>query len=78
MQLREVRVVACFEEYNCRAKRGLLTLHQHPESSILVWPVPLAQVLPHPQLIFPCKTWFFGIYFSFYYNVNYIVVGMNM
>jgi hypothetical protein len=23
-----------------------------------VWPVPLAQVLPHPQLIFPSKTWF--------------------
>jgi hypothetical protein len=22
----------------------------------LVWPVPLAQVLPHPQLIFPSKT----------------------
>jgi hypothetical protein len=27
-----------------------------------VWPVPLAQVLSHPQLIFPSKTWFFGIY----------------
>jgi len=26
-----------------------------------VWPVLLAQVLPHPQLIFPSKTWFFGI-----------------
>ncbi len=24
----------------------------------LVWPVPLAQVLPRPQLIFPSKTWF--------------------
>jgi hypothetical protein len=23
-----------------------------------VWPVPLAQVLPPPQLIFPSKTWF--------------------
>jgi hypothetical protein len=31
----------------------------------LVWPVPLAQVLPHPQLIFPSKTWFFGIYLNF-------------
>ncbi len=65
MQLREVRIVACFEEYNCRTKRGRLTLHQNAESSILVWPVPLAQVLPHPQLIFPSKTWFFGIYLNF-------------
>ncbi len=32
---------------------------------LLVWPVPLAQVLPRPQLIFPSKTWFFGIYLSF-------------
>jgi hypothetical protein len=31
----------------------------------LVWPVPLAQVLPHPQRIFPSKTWFFGIYLNF-------------
>jgi hypothetical protein len=31
----------------------------------LVWPVPLAQVLPCPQLIFPFKTWFFGIYLNF-------------
>jgi hypothetical protein len=30
-----------------------------------VRPVPLAQVLPHPQLIFPSKTRFFGIYFNF-------------
>ncbi len=30
---------------------------------LLVWP--LAQVLPPPQLIFPSKTWFFGIYLSF-------------
>ncbi len=27
--------------------------------------MPLAQVLPHPQLIFPSKTWFFGIYLNF-------------
>jgi len=26
---------------------------------LLVWPVPLAQVFPLPQLIFPFKTWFF-------------------
>jgi len=25
----------------------------------------LAQVLPHPQLIFPSKPWFFGIYLNF-------------
>jgi hypothetical protein len=30
-----------------------------------VWPVPLAQVLPRRQLIFPSKTWFFGIYLNF-------------
>jgi len=27
----------------------------------LVWPVPLAQVLPHPRLIFPSKTWNFSV-----------------
>ncbi len=27
-----------------------------------MWPVLLAQVLSHPQLIFPSKTWFFGIF----------------
>jgi hypothetical protein len=31
----------------------------------LVWPVLLARVLPLPQLISPCKTWFFGIYLNF-------------
>jgi hypothetical protein len=30
-----------------------------------VWPIPLAQVLPHPQLIFPSKTWFSGMYLNF-------------
>jgi hypothetical protein len=30
-----------------------------------VWPVPLAQVLPHPQLIFPSKTWVFWNLFEF-------------
>ncbi len=30
-----------------------------------VWHVPLAWVLPCPQLIFPSKTWFFGIYLIF-------------
>jgi len=33
---------------------------------LLVWPVPLAQVLPLPQLIFPSKTWSFGIYLNFH------------
>jgi hypothetical protein len=27
--------------------------------------MPLAQVLPCPQLIFPSKTWFLGIYLNF-------------
>jgi hypothetical protein len=31
----------------------------------LVWHVPLAQVLPRPQLIFPSKPWVFGIYLNF-------------
>ncbi len=30
-----------------------------------MWPVLLAQVLPRPQLKFPFKTWFFGIYLNF-------------
>ncbi len=30
-----------------------------------MWPVPLAQVLWRPQLIFSSKTWFFGIYLNF-------------
>jgi hypothetical protein len=28
-------------------------------SFVLVWPLPLAQVLSHPQLIFPSKTLLF-------------------
>ncbi len=31
-----------------------------------MWHVPLAQVLPRPQLIFLSKTWFFGIYLKFW------------
>ncbi len=31
----------------------------------IVWPVLLAQVLPHPQLVFPSKIWFLGIYLNF-------------
>ncbi len=30
-----------------------------------MWHVPLAQVLPHPQLIFPSKIWLFRIYLNF-------------
>jgi hypothetical protein len=30
-----------------------------------VWHVLLAQVLPRPQLIFPSKIWFSGIYLNF-------------
>jgi hypothetical protein len=32
----------------------------------LVWPMPLAQVLPCPQLIFPSKTWFFWNLLEFF------------
>jgi len=34
-----------------------------------VWPallVQMVQVLPDPQLLFPSKTWFFGIYLNFH------------
>ncbi len=34
----------------------------------LVWLVLLAQVLLHPQLIFPSKTWFFEIYLNFQWH----------
>jgi hypothetical protein len=34
-----------------------LLIENHLNQSLLVWPVPLAQVLPRPQLIFPSKTW---------------------
>ncbi len=43
-----------------------LTLNCPIFPCLLVWLVPLAQVLPHPQLIFPSKTWFFlGNLFEF-------------
>jgi hypothetical protein len=35
-----------------------------------VWPVPLAQVLSRPQLIFPSKSWLFGIYFNFHKSLK--------
>ncbi len=34
-------------------------------SYVLVWPLPLAQVLWHPQLIFPFKTLFLNFYLNF-------------
>jgi hypothetical protein len=37
---------------------------------LLVWPVPLAQVLPRLQLIFPSKIWFFGIYLNFQLQIS--------
>ncbi len=36
-----------------------------PPFTFIVWHVLLAQVLPRPQLTFPSKTWFFGIYLNF-------------
>ncbi len=48
-----------------------LTLHIYICLSILVWPVLLAQVLPHPQLIFPSKTWLFGIYLNFQWQKSF-------
>jgi hypothetical protein len=53
-------------------------------SYILVWHVPLAQVLPHPQLIFPSKTWFFGTYLKFSgrnhfkINISHILLNPNL
>jgi hypothetical protein len=47
---------------------NLITTKQNKLPSFidrLVWPMPLAQVLPCFQLIFPFKTWFFGIYLNF-------------
>jgi len=41
------------------------TLTNYVVESTLVWPVPVAQVLSRPQLIFPSKTWFLGIYLNF-------------
>jgi hypothetical protein len=35
-----------------------------------VWPVPLAQVLSCPQLIFPSKSWLFGISFNFHKSLK--------
>jgi hypothetical protein len=45
----------------------ILTSIDYPSEfqTTLVWPLPLAQVLPRPQLIFPSKTWFFGTYLNF-------------
>jgi hypothetical protein len=43
----------------------------------LLWLVPLAQGLRHSQLMFPSKTWFFGIYLNnqnhFKFNISHIL-----
>jgi hypothetical protein len=39
---------------------------------ILVWLVPLAQVLPHLQLIFPSKTWFFWEFIWIFSSRNHL------
>ncbi len=51
----------------CHKGSWLPTVQQRLKmiSSKLVWPVLLALVLPRFQLIFPSKTWFFGIYLNF-------------
>ncbi len=51
-------------EQPCR-QQEICAYEQCGFSQILGWPVRLAQVLPRPQLIFPCKTWFFGFYLNF-------------
>ncbi len=51
-------------EQPCR-QQEICAYQQCGFSQILVWPVLLAQVLPRPQLNFPSKTWFFGIYLNF-------------
>jgi len=55
-------MVSCVWVHLCMV---LSYFYWHPKvlfHVMLVWPVPLNQVLPHPQLNFPSKTWFFGIY----------------
>ncbi len=42
-----------------------------PNEYILVWPMPFAHVLLHPQLIFPSKTWFYGIYLNFQWQKSF-------
>jgi hypothetical protein len=37
----------------------------------------LAQVLPRPQLIFPSKTWFFGIYLNFQRGKNHFKINIS-
>ncbi len=44
------------------------------KSSTVVWPVPLAQVLPCPQLIFPSKIWFF---LDFFWNFQLLNSLLN-
>jgi hypothetical protein len=43
---------------------------KYERKSCLNWMVRL-QVLPHSQLIFPSKTWFFGIYLNFQWQKSF-------
>ncbi len=42
----------------------------------LVWPVPLAQVLPRSQLIFPSKTWLLE-FIWFFSNRNHLKINIS-
>ncbi len=44
---------------------------------VLVWPVQLAQVLPHPQLIFPSKTWFFWEFIWILSGTNHLKINIS-
>jgi hypothetical protein len=54
-----------FSTHACDSGMVLTVMPILITSDILVWLVLLAQELPCPQLIFPSKTWFFGIYLNF-------------
>ncbi len=54
----EILISTSFYTFSVSWKGIILSLR-------LVWPVLLAQVLLRPQLTFPSKTWFFGIYLNF-------------
>jgi hypothetical protein len=54
--------------YYCWLVLPVCILVTYIHSFQLVRPVPLAHVLPHPQLTFPSKTWFFGVYLGFHHQ----------
>jgi hypothetical protein len=41
-----------------------------------VWPVPLAQLLPQPQLIFPSRTWFFWEFIWIFSSRNHLKINI--